>query len=151
MYLHILHSPSYRHTCVQVPIVQIPSLRVCQNKCLHAPLCWLLGHVLNEAESPFEGNHALINTHLFRECVLGLKISEERLKEGAELEEWIMSRLPFLPILAAVIEVEEAEDQTETIPLHDLYNVFRYMKSSALHVHDHTLLSYCLCVYNYYR
>ena len=148
MYPHILHSP---HTCVQVPIVQIPSLRICQNICFHAPLCWLLGHVLDKAESPFESNHALVNAHLFRECVVGLKISEERLKEGAELEECIMSRLPFLPVLAAVIEVEEAEDQTETIPLHDLYNVFRYMKSSALHVHDHTLLSYCLCVYNYYR
>ena len=31
-----------------------------------------------------------------------------------------MARLSFLPVLTAVIQVQEAEDQTEAVPLHDL-------------------------------
>ena len=31
-----------------------------------------------------------------------------------------MARLSFVPVLTAVIQVQEAEDQTEAVPLHDL-------------------------------
>ena len=50
-------------TRVQVPIVHVGSMGVSQHKCLHTPLRWLFGHVLDETEPALESNHAFINAN----------------------------------------------------------------------------------------
>ena len=70
-------------TGVQVPIVEVGSLGVSQYICLHPPLGWFFGHILNEAEPPLECNHAFINADLIRQCIVLLEIVEERVNEGS--------------------------------------------------------------------
>ena len=93
------------HTCVQVPVVHIPCLRVRQNESLHAPLGRLLGHVLYKTEPSFECNHALVNAHFLRESVMGLEVLEERFNEGAEFEKGVISWFSFPYVLATIVEV----------------------------------------------
>ena len=57
----------------------------------------LIHFFLNENQPPLEPNHGLVNTDLFRESVTLLEMGNERLKERAKLEEWIMTR--FSPLL----------------------------------------------------
>ena len=109
MFLYIVLNYT-QFTCVENPVIHVACGGICQNICLQAPFGRFFRHVLNENQPPLEPNHGLVNTDLFRESVTLLEMGNERLKERAKLEEWIMTRFSPLLVVPVVIEMKEPED-----------------------------------------
>ena len=86
-------------TRVQPPVVGVPIPVVGKDKSLHALLCWFLGQVLNEGEPALESNHEFVNRELAGGVVSLLKILDQGIKKGSNLEQRIVTWLTFLDIL----------------------------------------------------
>ena len=107
-------------TSVQPPVVGVPVPAVSKDKCLHAPLGWFLRQVLDEGEPALESNHGFINRELTGRVVSLLKILDQGIKEGSNLEQGIVTWLTFLDILTIVIQVQELEKEREAVSLDNL-------------------------------
>ena len=94
------------------------------------PLGWFVGHVLDEVDSATEADHGLIDRQLPIEDVMGLKVVKQRVDKGSQFVERIVSRLSFLPVEAAVIQVQKSKDKCEPIPFHGLQYNYAYTVTS---------------------
>lgn len=121
-------------TRVQPPVVGVPVPAVGKDKSLHAPLCWFLGQVLDEGEPALESNHGFVNGELAGGVLSLLKILDQGIKKGSNLEQRIVTWLTFLDILTIVIQVQELEKEREAVSLDDLL-----VNNSYMYLYDGTM------------
>ena len=126
--IHLMHACTYGHACMRCihTYTSIVLFWTCQifcahqctaascrctrsfcrqgrmPSCLHAPLCWLLGKVLDERQPALESNHGLVSRELAGGAVSLLKILDQGIKEGSNLEKRIVTWLTFLDILLSL-------------------------------------------------
>ena len=137
-YIQLLHyfglGKYFVPTRVQPPVVGVLVPAVGKDKSLYAPLCWFLGQVLDEGEPALESNHGFVNGELAGGVVSLLKILDQGIKKGSNLEQRIVTWLTFLDILTIVIQVQELEKEREAVSLDDLLvnNSYMYLYNGTM-------------------
>ena len=89
-------------TCVELPIVYVASVAVCQNICFDPPFGGLLKE---ESKPPLEANHCFVNGDLLVQGVGSFEIVQQRCKKWTQFVQGIMTWLPSWDVLAVVIQV----------------------------------------------
>ena len=114
------------------------------------PILWVFWHVLNETQSAFESNHCFIHRYLLGENTIALKVREQGLDEWPEFVKRVVSWLSFLYVSGTIVQVEKPEDESESIPLHDLItNISTLSLMHYLTTYMYSILTLAKCVFEY--